>query len=126
MRPLRRQDRPGPVLARCAEILDQVDQALSEERYADMAALLRESEAKLGSLVVMLGPDVDRPEAGAYAGLRTEREKLVTLLRRTGEILDSCRERRALGLQSLRLLKTEKRFEEGDRPESGRWLNGTC
>lgn len=114
------------ILARCAEILERVDEALGAERYEETAALLTESQIRLGALNSAVRGAVDPPGRGAYADLAAERVRLQDLLNRTEEILDRCRRKRSEGLETLRLLRSGQAFCDSDRPDSGGWTDRTC
>ncbi len=120
---------PGPagqILARCAEILDRVDEALQADRYDETTALLTESQIRLGALSSTIRDDIDPQPGGAYAGLAVERVRLQDLLHRTEEILQQCRRKRAESLGALRQLRSERRFTEGDSPDMGGWTDSIC
>ena len=115
-----RTPRPaGLILARCAEILDRVDEALGSERYDETASLLAESQTRLSALSSGIGAGVDPSSRGAYADLAVERVRLQDLLQRTEEILEQCRRKRAEGLEALRQVRSGQRFTGDGNPDPG-------
>ncbi len=122
-----RMPRPaGLILARCAEILDRVDEALGAERYEETASLLAESQIRLSALSSGIRADVDPQPGEAYADLAVERVRLQDLLQRTEEILEQCRRRRAESLEALRQVRSGQRFTGDGNPDPGGWTDRVC
>ncbi len=116
----------GLILARCAEILDRVDEALGAERYDETASLLAESQIRLSALSSGIRADVDPQPGEAYADLAVERVRLQDLLQRTEEILEQCRRKRAESLEALRQIRSGQRFTGDGNPDPGGWTDRVC